>query len=252
MMMQPKLLECCVDSVESAVIAAENGADRLELCANLVIGGTSPSPALFQEVQKRVKVPVRVLLRPRFGDFLYTGAEFAVLRQEVRLFRELGADGLVFGCLTAEGALDRERLAVLMEEAGPLPVTLHRAFDLCADPFAALETARELGIGTILTSGQAASCLAGRELLAALCRKAEEITILAGAGVDAAAIVALLGGTPVRAFHMSGKEVLKSGMRFRREGVPMGLPGMSEYSLWRTSPAAVRAARRALDAGRDA
>ena len=122
--------------------------------------------------------------------------------------------------------------------------TLHRAFDLCADPFAALETARELGVGTILTSGQAASCLEGRELLAALCRAAGEMTILAGAGVNAAAIAELAKDTPLRAFHLSGKEVLDSGMRFRRDGVPMGLPGMSEYSLWRTSPAAVRAARR--------
>lgn len=245
--MQKKLLECCVDSVESAVIAAENGADRLELCANLVIGGTSPGPDLFALVRERVRLPIRVLLRPRFGDFLYTGEEFELLRREVRRFRELRADGLVFGCLTAEGMLDRERMAVLMEEAGPLPVTLHRAFDLCADPFAALETARELGVDTILTSGQAASCLEGKGLLAELCRKAGEMSILAGAGVNAAAIAELAKDTPLRAFHLSGKEVLDSGMRFRRDGVPMGLPGMSEYSLWRTSPAAVREARRALD-----
>ena len=90
-----KLLECCVDSVESAVIAAQNGADRLELCANLMIGGTSPSPALFREIRTRVSAPIRVLLRPRFGDFLYTEAEFAVIRREIRMFRELGADGVV-------------------------------------------------------------------------------------------------------------------------------------------------------------
>ena len=110
-----KLLECCVDSVESAVIAAQNGADRLELCANLMIGGTSPSPALFREIRTRVSAPIRVLLRPRFGDFLYTEAEFAVIPREIRMFRELWADGVVVGCLTPEGNLDMQRMEILIE-----------------------------------------------------------------------------------------------------------------------------------------
>lgn len=126
-----KLLECCVDSVESAEIATNAGADRLELCANLTIGGTSPSIALLEAVKSKVRIPVRVLLRPRFGDFLYSDAEFSLLLREAELYRDAGADGLVVGCLTAEGKLDRPRMERLIK-AGGLPATLHRAFDVCA------------------------------------------------------------------------------------------------------------------------
>ena len=242
-----KLLECCVDSVESAVIAAQNGADRLELCANLMIGGTSPSPALFREIRARISTPIRVLLRPRCAESLYTAAEVAVIRREVRLFRELGADGVVIGCLTSEGDLDMVRMEILMEEAGFLPVTLHRAFDVCAEPLRALEEAKALGIDTILTSGQQSSCAAGKELLAELSKKAGDIRIMAGAGVNAAVIADFLKTTPVRSFHLSGKEVLQSGMAYRKEGVPMGLPGLDEFQIWRANPESIRKARLALD-----
>lgn len=242
-----KLLECCVDSVESAVIAAENGADRLELCANLIIGGTSPSPALFEEIRARIQTPIRVLLRPRFGDFLYTEAEFSIIRREVKLFRELGANGVVIGCLTPDGKLDMERMKLLMEEAGSLPVTLHRAFDVCADPMKALEDAKTLGIDTILTSGQQASCSAGKELLTRLVENAGNIHIMAGAGVNAAVIADFVKTTPLRTFHLSGKEVLQSSMTYRKPGVPMGLPQMDEFQIWRTNPAEIAKARKALD-----
>ena len=138
------LLEVCVDSYESAKIAAEHGADRLELCANLLIGGTSPSPFLIEAVQS-LGVPVRVLLRPRFGDFLYTPMELELLRREVESCRSLGVDGVVLGVLTADGRLDREALAALLDAAGPLHKTLHRAFDVCRDPFEGLEDAVALG-----------------------------------------------------------------------------------------------------------
>lgn len=241
------VLEACVDSLESALAAKEGGATRLELCANLMIGGTSPSPALFREIRTRVSAPIRVLLRPRFGDFLYTEAEFAVIRREIRMFRELGADGVVVGCLTPEGNLDMQRMEILIEEAGFLPVTLHRAFDVCTDPLQALEDAKALGIDTILTSGQQASCAAGKELLAELSKGAGEVRIMAGAGVDAAVIADFLKTTPIRAFHLSGKEVLQSGMSYRKEGVPMGLPGMDEFQIWRANPESIRKARLALD-----
>lgn len=245
--MQKKLLECCVDSVESAVIAAQNGADRLELCANLVIGGTSPSPALFAEVKERVECPVRVLLRPRFGDFLYSEEEFSIILREICSFRELGADGVVIGCLTPDGALDVERMKRMVEQAGTMGVTLHRAFDLCADPMEALEQVRTLGIDTILTSGQKENCAAGKNLIAALCEQAGNVQIMAGAGVNADVIAEFLQDTPVRTFHLSGKMIVPSGMRYRREGVPMGLPQMSEYEIWRADPAKICAARAVLD-----
>ena len=144
------VLEVCTHSVESAVSAERGGAMRLELCANLMIGGTSPDEDLFRMVRERVSVPVRVLLRPRCGDFLYTESEFELLCRQVKRFAALGADGIVIGVLTPEGDLDEERMAKLISLAGGCGVTLHRAFDVCCDPFAALETAKRLGVDTIL------------------------------------------------------------------------------------------------------
>ena len=117
------VLECCVDSVESALAAAKGGADRLELCSALVIGGISPGLALFEQVGACCDLPVRVLLRPRFGDFLYTDYEFQILKREVALFREAGAEGVVIGCLDADGALHMEQMRELMKSAGGMKVT---------------------------------------------------------------------------------------------------------------------------------
>ena len=180
------VLEVCTHSVESAVSAERGGAMRLELCANLMIGGTSPDEDLFRMVRERVTVPVRVLLRPRCGDFLYTESEFELLCRQVKRFAALGADGIVIGVLTPEGDLDEERMAKLISLAGGCGVTLHRAFDVCRDPFAALETAVRLGVDTILTSGQQARCTEGAPLLRELVEKAgEDVQILVGAGVNA-------------------------------------------------------------------
>ena len=202
------VLEVCTHSVESAVSAERGGAMRLELCANLMIGGTSPDEDLFRMVRERVSVPVRVLLRPRCGDFLYTESEFELLCRQVKRFAALGADGIVIGVLTPEGDLDEERMAKLISLAGGCGVTLHRAFDVCRDPFAALETAKRLGVDTILTSGQQADCTAGANLLRALVAKAgEDVQILVGAGVNAAVIRALQPKTGANAFHLSAKRV---------------------------------------------
>ena len=241
------VLEVCTHSVESAVSAERGGAMRLELCANLMIGGTSPDEDLFRMVRERVSVPVRVLLRPRCGDFLYTESEFELLCRQVKRFAALGADGIVIGVLTPEGDLDEERMAKLISLAGGCGVTLHRAFDVCRDPFAALETAKRLGVDTILTSGQQADCTAGADLLRALVAKAgEDVQILVGAGVNADVIRDLQPKTGANAFHLSAKRVENSRMQFRRENVPMGLPGLSEFSLWRCDENAVRAAREAF------
>ena len=200
-------------------------------------------------VRERVSVPVRVLLRPRCGDFLYTESEFELLCRQVKRFAALGADGIVIGVLTPEGDLDEERMAKLISLAGGCGVTLHRAFDVCRDPFAALETAKRLGVDTILTSGQQAGCTAGADLLRALVAKAgEDVQILVGAGVNADVIRDLQPKTGANAFHLSAKRVENSRMQFRRENVPMGLPGLSEFSLWRCDENAVRAAREAFDA----
>lgn len=250
------VLEVCVDSTASALAAKRGGADRLELCADLIVGGTTPSLTLVQQVRAETGLPVRALLRPRFGDFCYDSYELAQMEQLAAELVEAGADGIVTGVLTPEGALDAGAMQPIYaaarkaaEKAGrPVACTLHRAFDVCADPFAALETARSMGLCTILTSGQAASAPQGAALLRQLTERAgKDVEILAGAGVSAQNIPVLAAQTGVRAFHLSGKQVLQSRMTFRREGVPMGLPGFSEFEVWQTSEANVRAARQALD-----
>ncbi len=245
----PWVLEVCVDSVESAVSAARGGATRLELCANLVIGGTSPDEDLFRMVRERVDIPVRVLLRPRFGDFLYSEEEFELLRRQVRRFAALGADGVVIGMLRPDGTLDEARMAELISLAGGCGVTLHRAFDVCRDPLEALDAAVRLGVDTILTSGQQASCAQGSELLRELvARSGGRPQILIGAGVSADVIRTLQPATGADAFHLSAKRTENSRMTFRREGVPMGLPGISEFEVWRCDETAVRAARQTIEA----
>ena len=187
--MKKPLLECCVDTVESALAAKEGGADRLELCANLLIGGTTPDINLYHRIRERCDILINVLIRPRFGDFCYTDEEFEIIRRDVKMFREAKADGVVIGILKPDGSLDVERMAILMEEAGPMSVTLHRAFDVCCDPYQALEQAKQLHIDTILTSGQKNTALEGKELLTELVQLAKgEIDILIGSGVKASVI----------------------------------------------------------------
>lgn len=242
-------LECCVDSVESARYAKEGGADRLELCANLVIGGTTPTLALYEQIRQTVDIKIHALIRPRFGDFLYTDQEAAVICREIQAFRQAGAEGVVIGSLTPDGSLNAEQMKRFIDCADGMSVTLHRAFDMCRDPFAELKAARCLGINTILTSGQAPSCIAGLSRMKELVKAAgNDLTILAGAGINAKAVKILLAETDLTAFHMSGKKIVNSQMRYRNPEVSMGLPGMSEYDIWQTDPENVRAVRRLLDA----
>ena len=136
-------LECCIDSVESAIAAKEGGANRLELCANIVIGGTTPSIAMFNEVKKQTGLRTHVLIRSRFGDFCYTDHEFNVMCEEIRMFKEAGADGVVIGCLDADCNLQYDRMAKMRECAGDMFVTMHRAYDMCADPYLVIEQAKK-------------------------------------------------------------------------------------------------------------
>jgi len=242
------LLECATDSVESALAAAKGGADRLELCANLIIGGTTPTLALYDEVRSHSDIPLFILIRPRFGDFLYTDYEANVICREIEMFQKAGAEGVVIGSLNKDGSLNAEHMKRFIDSAKDMSVTLHRAFDMCADPFETLKQAKELGVNTILTSGQAPSSLEGIDLYEKLIEKANgEISILAGGGIKASTIEKLLKQTSLTAFHMSGKIVVESGMEFRNPAVSMGLPGISEYNIWLTDEKNVREARRVLD-----
>jgi copper homeostasis protein len=246
--MKDFILEVCADSVESVLAGERGGATRIELCGNLVIGGTTPSPKLFEEIRKHSQIRLHVLIRPRFGDFCYTAYEYSVMKEEVKMFRELGADGIVIGILKPEGTLDMEAMYHLMEEAEGMSVTLHRAFDMSADPYEMMEQAISLGMDTILTSGQKNVCTEGIPLLKDLNQKSRgRICIQAGGGVDAAAIRRVYQDSGVTAYHMSGKEALDSAMRYRKEEVNMGLPSLSEYTIYRTGEEKIRQARQVLE-----
>lgn len=244
----PYTLEVCANCTESALEAAENGATRLELCANLVIGGTTPSLELFREIRAESDIDINVLIRPRFGDFHYTDHELAIMCREIGTFAREGAHGIVIGSLHSDGSLHVPQMKEMIAAAGNCHITLHRAFDVCRDPFEVMERAAGLGVDTILTSGQEASCLAGRDMLKQLIEKAPEgMDILIGAGVTPEVIRQILSQMPAKHFHMSGKKVLDSAMTWRNPKVNMGLPGISEFEIYRTDGAVIREAKEILE-----
>ena len=246
-----KVLEICVDSLASARAAIAGGADRLELCSALLAGGLTPYTGLLRQIRAESDIPVRCLMRPRPGDFLYTPEERELMRTQILELKAAGADGFVIGCLTADGDLDKEAMKPLIEACGDKGITLHRCIDVSRDIQQTYLDAAELGIDTVLTSGAAASCSQGKdtiEKLIALRERLDGPEILVGAGVNAKVIRAFRQEIPgARAFHMSGKLELESSMRFRREGVPMGLPGLDEWHIQQTDPEVVKAARIAID-----
>lgn len=241
------ILEACTDCVQSAINAQKGGADRIELCSNLVIGGVTPGKALFDLVKKYTEIKTRVLLRPRYGDYCYNQYEFEQLKEEVQMYCEMGADGVVVGMLNPDGTLDTEHLAELVKVAGKKEKALHRAFDVCVDPMKALEDAIGLGFDTILTSGQGETAWEGRDVLRELQEKsAGRIEILAAGGIGAEPIEKLLPYTGVTSYHMSGKVSVDSAMIYRKEGASMGLPERDEYALWQTSEGEISKAGKVL------
>ena len=246
-----KILEICVDSYASAMAAIRGGADRLELCSALAVGGLTPSAALLRQIRQASSIPVRCLMRPRGGDFLYTNEEIAQMAMEMDSLRAAGADGFVIGCLTPEGNLDTQAMRPLLEAAQGLGLTLHRCIDVSRDPLQTYRDAAALGIDTILTSGAAPNCKAGFQTIAQLLTLRDETNgpeVLIGAGVNANVIDYFRARLPAaRAFHMSGKTEVESVMVFRRQDIPMGLPGLDEWHIQQTSEEAVKLARAVLD-----
>ena len=246
------VLEVCVDSLASARAAIAGEADRLELCSALSIGGLTPYGELLKQIRAESNIPVRCLMRPRAGDFLYTKEEIQMMAVQIEVLRALGADGFVIGCLDADGNLDTHAMEPLLTAAQGAELTLHRCIDVSRDPVSTYLTAGELGIDTVLTSGAAGSCLQGMEVIGKLLALRDSQggpEVLIGSGVNAAVIAAFKREFPhARAFHMSGKTGVESGMVFRREGVPMGIPGFDEWHISVTGKENVRAARLAMDA----
>ncbi len=241
------ILECCVDSVESALNAHKGGVDRLELCGNLSIGGTSPSLFLFKNIREKSDIKIHVLLRPRFGDFFYTDEEKSIMLKETEMFRREGAEGIVIGALKKNGDLDYEFMKEVKEVCGDMNLVLHRAFDVCRAPYETLDMCMDLKVHAILTSGQQNSCLKGLDLIKDLDEKSKgKLTIMAGAGMNSVVIKEFLEKTDVRAFHMSAKKILDSEMEYRNKNVNMGIPSLSEYEIWRTDEEEIRRAKEIL------
>lgn len=245
-----KVLEICVDSLASVRAAVRGGADRIELCSALTVGGLTPYEMLLRQIREESDIPVRCLMRPRGGDFLYEKEEIEMLRRQILQLKAAGADGFVIGCLTPEGDLDKEAMKPLIDACGGSGITLHRCIDVSRDPIETWQKAGELGIDTVLTSGGMGNCLAGMETIGKLLALREQNggpEVLIGAGVKAGVIRTFREKYPMaEAFHMSGKCEIESGMRFRREGVPMGVPGLDEWHIQQTDENAVREARLAL------
>lgn len=235
-------LEICAGDIRSVRAAAMGGAARVELCSALSEGGLTPSYGLIKEALKERGMKVNVLIRPRAGDFVYNKEELAVMKADILMARQLGANGVVFGCLTPQGKVDMTACRSLMDAAEGMSTTFHRAFDLVADPFEALENVITLGFDRILTSGLRSTALSGAKTLKALIDKADgRIVIMPGAGINRENCAEIMRLTGAHELHASAREAYDSEMIFRRDGISMGAVGADEYEMKYTSPLAVDA-----------
>ena len=209
------MLEIAVFNIESAIAAIAAGADRLELCENPFDGGTTPSYGTLQMVREKVSIPVFPIIRPRGGDFLFSEDEFAVMKKDIELCKQLGFEGVVIGLLLEDGNIDEERTKILVKLAAPMEVTFHRAFDRAAQPLQALETIIRCGCKRILTSGQVPNAMDGKELIKQLIQKANNrIIIMPGSGVRSNNIKELAEYTGAKELHSSARKLLSSQMDF--------------------------------------
>lgn len=216
-------VEAVVESAQAAIAAQEGGVERVELCANLLEGGTTPSAGTIRLVRERIDIGLNVMIRPRGGDFCYSSAEFEVIEYDIEFAKNMAADGVVFGILNSDGTVDRDRTAALVELSRPLSVTFHRAFDMSRDPYEALETLVELGVDRILTSGQEHSVLEGLDLITDLVQKAgERIIIMPGAGITERNIHKIVTQSGAQEIHIYAPVTMESPMKYRHTGCFMG------------------------------
>ncbi|NDV80953.1 copper homeostasis protein CutC [Bacteroides sp. 51] len=242
--------EICANSVESCLAAQEGGAHRVELCAGIPEGGTTPSYGEIAMARELLDIKLHVIIRPRGGDFLYTEQEIQIMERDIQMAHQLGVDGVVFGCLTPNGHIDKTKTKRLIESAQGLSVTFHRAFDVCADPYLALNDLIELGVNRILTSGQQPTALQGLSLIKELIQKANNrIITLPGSGINKSNIRQIAMESGAKEFHFSARENRNSNMIHRSTQVSMNSPGMpDEYMQSVTTAQRVRETINALEA----
>lgn len=237
------VLEVCCASTASALAAQEGGAKRIELCDNLYEGGTTPSFGTIELVRERLGIEINVLIRPRGSDFVYSEDEMEIIRRDIVKCKEIGVNGVVIGFLTPMGDIDVERTREIIELARPLSVTFHRAFDVCREPYTALESLIELGVDRILTSGQVNMAPDGVELISDLVEKAgDRVIIMPGAGLEPENIKEFHAKVGAKEYHSTLWDKVDSGMAYRKPGVYMGgLPEIPEFSWMQTKVEKVRA-----------
>lgn len=223
-------VEICVDSLESAIAAERGGAKRVELCNDLLEGGITPSAGLIATAQKKLSIGLNVMIRPRGGDFLYSDDEFDVMRRDVLMAKQLGADGVVIGLLDADANVDVQRTRQLVDLARPLTATFHRAFDMSADLSRSLEKVVAAGADRVLTSGGAETAIGGAGALRSLVDRAHHRVIVMACGrIDEQNVQAVLETTGVREIHAGLRAPVESRMRHRSKSISMGSSEVTEY-----------------------
>ena len=243
-------LEICANSAASCIEAQKGGAYRVELCAAIPEGGTTPSYGDIALARELLDIKLNVIIRPRSGDFLYSSLEQRIMLKDIEIARQLGVDGVVIGCLTADGEVDMKRNRELIDAAEGMSVTFHRAFDMCRDPFDSLEKIIALGCQRILTSGQQRQAEQGIPLLKELVKQAGNRTIIMpGSGVNMHNILTIAKETGAREFHLSARKPVESAMIYRNPNIKMGGTAVviEEYEQQVTNSELVRNTLRMLD-----
>ena len=242
------VLEICVDSLESAIVAATGGAERIELCSDLMEGGITPSAGLIQAVRNAVAIDLFVMIRPRGGDSVYSIRELEVMEKDIAAARQLGANGVVLGVLRDDGRVDIRRTEQLVKLASPMQVTFHRAFDMTPDLEQACEDVIAAGAHRILTSGGKQTARKGGAQIARLVKRAgTRVGVMAGSGINARNAVELARVTGAVEFHASLRKQVKNPVKYRKNDVSVGVRKSVDFIRFMLAEADVRALRQALD-----
>ena len=236
------IVELCVENLDNALAAERGGADRVELCASLMEGGLTPSLGIVRETLRQLKIPAMVMVRPRGGDFLYSDIEYAAMLEDVRVFREMGCAGVVFGCLKPDGTIDEDRMAELTREARPMQAVCHRAFDMTRDHNEAVEALVRCGVDRVLTSGRHSTALQGMQVLQeTIAAAGRRLDVLVCGGIRLHNVAEIVQKSGAAEIHFSAGVEQQSGMVYRNPDVGMGGGTQDrEYLLKVTSEDLVR------------
>lgn len=244
-----RILEVCIDSTESGIIAEAAGADRVELCDNLLEGGTTPTAGTIRVVRKNIGIPVNIIIRPRGGDFLYSDYDYEIMSESIRIAKDEGVNGVVLGILLRDGHIDIDRTRKLVELARPMQVTFHRAFDMTPDPLVALEEVILTGADRLLTSAHDNFVYNNAAMIKELIgSSAGRIIIMPGSGINENNIADIINKTNATEYHLTGRKNVDSLMEFRKNNVFMAaLEGIPDYSRKYADMDIISKVRRILD-----